>query len=284
MIATMRATRAIAILFLPLWAGACTPWTLDPAGRVAAQERTILLDSLAIMLAIVIPTILVTLAFAFWYRKGNTRARYLPDFAYSGRLELLVWSIPTLVILFLGGIIWTGSHDLDPAKPLPGTPLEIDVVAMDWKWLFLYPGQGIASINTLTVPVGQPLHFRITSASVFNSFFVPRLGSQIYAMPGMVADLNLEADRPETLHGLSAQFSGDGFSKMGFDLHAVPQQGFAAWVAQARKGAIPLDAAAYGKLLKPGVETARTYSAAAPGLFDQAIARTQGAAPMKAGR
>ena len=143
---------------------------LDPQGPIAAAERTILIDSIAIMLAIVLPTIAAIFAFAFWFRKSNTRAFYWPDWEYSGRLELVVWSIPTLTVILLGGVAWIGSHDLDPAKPLgpPDAALEVEVVSLDWKWLFIYPDQRVATVNTLTVPVGAPLHFQLTSASVMN--------------------------------------------------------------------------------------------------------------------
>ncbi len=153
------------------------------------------------MLAIVIPTILATLAFAWWFRASNTRARYLPTWSYSGRIELIVWSIPALVVFFLGGIAWIGSHLLDPARPLTSgaKPLEIQVVSLDWKWLFIYPEQGVASVNDLVAPAGTPLHFQITSASVFNVFFLPRLGSEIYSMYGMTTQLNLQADRPGSI-------------------------------------------------------------------------------------
>jgi len=221
-----------------------------PVGPVGAGDRIILLDALVIMLAIVIPTMIATLVFAWWYRASNTRAAYRPDFTYSGKLELIVWSIPTLVIFFLGGVIWTGSHKLDPFQPLPSAakPLEIDAVSFDWKWLFIYPEQHIASVNRLVVPVGRPLLFRITSASVFNTFFVPRFGSMIYAMDGMISQLNLEADKPGTYLGLSAMFSGDGFSDMKFDAVVVPADQFASWSAGV-KGA-PLDRAAVRQLLK----------------------------------
>jgi len=150
---------------LPL--AGCVPAVLDPAGPIGAQEKTILLDSVGIMLVVVVPTIIATVAFAFWYRASNTKARRLPDFEYSGRIELVVWSIPILVIIFLGGLAWVGSHDLDPAKPLDSTakPLEVQVVSLDWKWLFIYPGQGVASVNQLTIPAGVPVHFTLTSAS-----------------------------------------------------------------------------------------------------------------------
>jgi len=245
-----------------------------PAGPVAAGDRIIFLDALVIMLAIVIPTMIATLAFAWWYRASNARAVYRPDFTYSGKLELIVWSIPTLVIFFLGGVIWIGSHKLDPFRPLSPTvrPLEIEVVSFDWKWLFIYPEQNIASVNRLVVPVGTPLHFRITSASVFNAFFVPRLGSMIYAMNGMVSQLNLEADKPGTYLGLSAMFSGDGFSDMNFDSVAVPANEFASW-ASGVQGA-PLDRTAVGVLLKQTRAVAPyTYKGVDASLFDAIAAQ-----------
>ena len=246
---------------------------LSPVGPVGAGNKIILIDALTIMLAIVIPTMVVTVAFAWWYRASNTRAVYRPDFTYSGKLELLVWSIPTLVIFFLGGVIWIGSHKLDPFQPLPSSakPLEIEVVSFDWKWLFIYPEQRIASVNRLVIPVGRPLHFRITSASVFNTFFVPRLGSMIYAMNGMVSQLNLQADKAGTYRGLSGMFSGDGFSDMNFDTVAVPSGQFASWAAGAKGAA--LDRAAVGRLLKQSRSVAPyTYRGVDATLFD-AIAR-----------
>ena len=244
---------------------------LDPAGPVGSAERVILLDSVAIMLAIVLPTILCTLAFAWWYRATNRRAAYAPQWAYSGRLELLVWSIPALVILFLGGIAWTGSHDLDPAKPLNsrGEPLEVQVVALDWKWLFIYPEQHIASVNRLVAPVGTPVHLRLTSASVMNVFFVPQLGSEIYAMYGMATELNLQADRAGTFHGLAAQVNGDGFSDMTFDARAVSPREFSEWVGAAQGDGPVLDERAYRLLLRQSAKIEPyTYRAVAPNLFE----------------
>ena len=249
---------------------------LIPEGPVSKAERIILLNSLAIMLAIVIPVILATLAFAWWFRASNTRARRLPDWEYSGRLELLVWSIPALVILFLGGIAWVGAHDLDPAAPLKSKtpPLEVQVVSLDWKWLFIYPQQGVASVNHLVAPVGTPIHFDITSASVMNVFFVPQLGSQIYAMNGMTSRLNLQADQPGDYPGLSGHFSGDGFSGMAFDVQAVAPAQFSAWVAGAKTGGPALDEAAYRGLLKQSQDVKPyTYRAVQPGLFDAIVSQ-----------
>ena len=226
---------------------------LSPAGPIGSANRTILLDALAIMLAIVIPTLVAILGAAWWFRASNTRARRSLTLTYSGRIELIVWSIPALVVFFLGGIAWIGSHLLDPARPLPSNtkPLEIQVVSLDWKWLFIYPEQGVASVNEVVAPAGVPLHFQLTSASVFNVFFVPRLGSEIYSMYGMVTQLYLQADQPGIYPGLGAHFSGDGFSDMAFDLHAVTPEEFSAWAAATSasgSGAV-LDEAAYRKLL-----------------------------------
>jgi len=246
---------------------------LDPHGPVAAAERTILLNATAIMLAVIVPVILLTLAFAWWFRAGNPWARREPDWAYSGAVEVTVWSIPTLVVLFLGGIAWIGSHDLDPARPVASSvaPIEVQVVSLDWKWLFIYPDLGVASVNHLVVPAGTPLRLQLTSASVMNSFFVPQLGSQIYTMAGMTTTLHLRADQAGTYAGLSAQFSGDGFSDMRFDTVAMPPAQFAQWLAGMRAGADTLDAPRYAALAKPGVVAApAAYAHVAPQLF-QAI-------------
>jgi cytochrome o ubiquinol oxidase subunit 2 len=252
----------------------CKGGILDPQGPIGDAERTILFDALAIMLAIGIPTIVATLAFAWWFRASNTRARYRPDWVYSGRVELLVWSIPTLVIVFLGGVIWIGSHDLDPGKPLQSQnkPLEVQVVSLDWKWLFIYPTQGVASVNELVAPVGTPLHFTITSASVMNAFFVPQLGGMIYAMNGMATRINLQADHPGEYLGLSAHFSGDGFPGMRFTLRAVAPDAFDAWAAGARSAGPALDRTSYTQLAKQSADVApMTYRSVEPDLF-QAIA------------
>ena len=181
--------------------GGCSEGVFDPQGPVALAERTILFNSLGIMLAIVVPTILATLAVAFWFRASNTRARYMPDFHYSGRLEMMVWSIPTMTVMLLGSLCWVGSHDLDPRKPLVSTvkPLTVQVVSLDWKWLFIYPEQGIASVNALTIPAGTPIDFELTSSGVMNSFFVPQLGTQIYTMGLMTTRLKLLGRQPRNL-------------------------------------------------------------------------------------
>jgi cytochrome o ubiquinol oxidase subunit 2 len=248
---------------------------LDPQGPIAAAERLILFNSLGIMLAIVIPTIVATLGVAFWFRSSNSRARYRPEFSYSGRLELLVWSIPAMTVLLVGGVAWIGSHDLDPRKPIASEarPLTIQVVSLDWKWLFIYPELGIASVNQLTIPVATPVNFELTSAGVMNSFFVPQLGSQIYTMAGMTTHLNVQADHAGTYRGLSAQFSGGGFADMHFSVAAIVTQDFDKWVAAARSNGPVLDTQAYAELAKPTTAVAPfTYRAVAPDLFNSILA------------
>jgi cytochrome o ubiquinol oxidase subunit 2 len=254
--------------------GGCAEGVLDPAGPIASAERQILFDSLGIMLTIVIPTILATLCVAFWFRASNTRARYLPEFNYSGRLELLVWSIPAMTVLLVGGVAWVGSHDLDPRKPIDSTvaPVTVQVASLDWKWLFIYPRLGIASVNHLIVPTGTPISFELTSSTVMNSFFVPQLGSQIYTMSGMVTHLQLQADHPGTYPGLSANFSGDGFADMRFAVDAVSTERFAHWVTATRGSGPVLDVAAYRKLAQPSHAVAPfTYRSVTPDLFSSIL-------------
>lgn len=243
---------------------------LDPKGPVGAAEKLVLFDSLAVMLAIVVPTIIAIVAFAWWFRAGNTKARYRPDWAFSGRLELIVWAIPVLVITFLGGIAWFGSHTLDPYAPLPSSqkPLEVQVVSLDWKWLFIYPEDNVATVNQLVIPIGRPVHFSLTSSGVMNSFFVPQLGSQIYTMASMTSQVSLQADQPGTFPGMSAQFSGDGFASMHFDVKAVPPAAYATWLAATRANGPTLDHGTYVQLAKPSRDVLpMTYKAVDPGLF-----------------
>jgi cytochrome o ubiquinol oxidase subunit 2 len=250
----------------------CNRGILDPVGPVGSAEKTILINSTAIMLAIILPTMIATVAFAWWFRRGNTKAEYRPDWEYSGAIEMVVWAIPALTIMLLGGIAWIGSHDLEPSKPLPSkaTPVNVEVVSLDWKWLFIYPDQGIATVNQLVVPAGIPVSYRLTSATVWNVFFVPQMGTMIYTMPRMQTRLNLQADKQGVYDGLSAHFSGDGFPGMRFQVHAVPPQQFVSWAKGVRgKGPI-LDGRGYADLEKPSSYVKPyTYGAVAPGLFDE---------------
>ena len=265
---------ALAVVVL-LAASGCNRGILDPVGPVGAAEKTILINSTAIMLAIIIPTMIATVAVACWFRRGNAKATYLPDWEYSGAVEMVVWGIPVLTIMLLGGIAWIGSHSLEPSTPLKSSvkPIQVEVVSLDWKWLFIYPEQGIATVNQLVVPQGTPVSFKLTSATVWNSFFVPQFGTMIYTMPRMTTRLNLQADRPGVYDGLSSHFSGDGFPGMQFKAHVLPRDQFAMWAQGARGSGQVLDGRAYAELTKPSSYVAPvTYGAVAPNLFDAIVA------------
>jgi cytochrome o ubiquinol oxidase subunit 2 len=259
---------AASLIAVPLFGAAMN--IFHPQGPIGAAETTILIDSIAIMLAIVLPTIVAIFAFAFYFRASNRRAFYWPDWEYSGRLELVVWSIPTLTVILLGGVAWIGAHQLDPAAPVAGTgsPVRIQVVSLDWKWLFIYPDQRIATVNALTVPAGAPLQFELTSGSVMTAFFIPQLGGMIYTMNGMVTHLNLRADNEGTFQGLAAHFSGDGFPEMLFDVDVVSQLAFDSWVTGTARTDRVLNPDSYQKLAGQSLEPAKpTYRLDDPGLF-----------------
>jgi cytochrome o ubiquinol oxidase subunit II len=266
----MRYALRTVVLTCAVMLGGCNEGVLDPKGPIAFANRQILLNSLGIMLAIVIPVIVATLGVAFWFRASNMRARYRPEFEYSGRLEMLVWSIPAMTVFLVGGVAWVGSHDVSPRKPIVSSvkALRVQVASLDWKWLFIYPDQGVASVNRLTIPVGTPISLELTSSGVMNSFFVPQLGSQIYTMAGMVTRLHLLADEAGTYRGFSAQFSGEGFSDMHFDAEAVTGEKFAQWIETARSAGPELNATTYADLAKSSsAVTPFTYRSVAPDLF-----------------
>ena len=282
-----RAVLAVILVGAALLVASCQG-VLDPQGPIASAERLLLINSTSIMLVVVIPVIVATLAFAWWYRASNTHATRSLDESYEGRVEFVTWSIPALTVILLGGVIWIGSHQLDPRAPIPGKsdPLRVDVVALDWKWLFIYPDHGVATVNQLVIPTGTPVEFRLTSATVMNSFFVPQLGSQIYAMGGMITHLHLLADEPGEYPGFSAMFSGDGFSDMRFVAKAVPAGDFNAWLEQARGTGSALDDAGYAELAKPKPSKAvppTSYRSVDPKLFERIIDQTV-AGPGKAVR
>jgi cytochrome o ubiquinol oxidase subunit 2 len=260
----------------------CSGGVLDAQGPVGASDSAILIDALLIMLVIVVPTILGAFWIAWHYRASNTKARYLPQWSYSGKIEAVVWAIPILVIMFIGGVIWIGSYELDPFNPLPSKipAVEVQVVSLDWKWLFIYPKEGVATVNQLVIPAGTPIHFSITSASVFNAFFIPRLGSMIYAMPGMTSQLYLQADHPGTLMGESAHFSGDGFSDMNFQVNSVSPAAFAAWVRETSATGPTLDRASYAVLARQSHNVKPySYKAFDSRLFQDIASQKLGPAP-----
>ncbi|AOK32527.1 MULTISPECIES: ubiquinol oxidase subunit II [Burkholderia] len=254
----------------------CDLDVLNPKGSVGAAEKALIATSTWAMLIVVVPVIFLTLFFAWRYRASNRNATYAPKWAHSTAIEVVIWTVPTLIILFLGVLTWKTTHELDPYRPLESQvkPINVEVVALDWKWLFVYPDLGIASVNQLAVPVGAPINLRITSDAVMNSFFIPQLGTQVYAMAGMQTRLHLIADAPGDFAGMSANYSGRGFSDMKFRTLATPQDAFDAWVAKVRASSNHLDMTAYSQLAQPSEkEPVRYYSTVDVRLFNNIIAK-----------
>lgn len=263
----------------PLFLGGCSGQMvlLHPAGPVGTAEKGIFLTAFALMLIVVLPVFAMLFFFAWRYRASNKRAFYAPGWASSRAIEVAVWTVPVLIVGALGYLTWTSTHALNPYRPLASAarPLDVDVVALNWKWLFIYPDQHIATVNELVIPADVPVSFRLTSETVMTSFFIPRLGTQIYAMPGMRTKLHLMADRPGVYTGLNYNFSGRGYSAMHFEVKAVSIQAFEQWAAQAKRGGQALDAAALRRLEKPSVANpVRSYSDVAPHLFARIVHRT----------
>ncbi|WP_448661486.1 ubiquinol oxidase subunit II [Sphingomonas sp. CJ20] len=273
----------LALALIPLLSS-CNMVVLNPAGDVAQQQGNLVLISTAMMLLIIVPVMILTVLFAWRYRAANKAdVPYEPDWDHSTQLELVIWGAPLLIIICLGALTWVATHLLDPYRPLARTapgqmvaagvkPLEVDVVALDWKWLFIYPEYGIATVNELAAPTDRPIQFRISSSSVMNSFYIPALAGQIYAMPGMETKLHAVFNRPGTYEGFSANFSGAGFSHMRFRAHGVSAADFDAWVKQAKGAGGMLDRATYLALERPSEkEPVRRFAAIDPGLFDAVL-------------
>jgi len=249
---------------------------LNPKGVVAHDERNLIVFTVLLGLFVVIPVFIMTFMIAWKYREGNTKAKYRPDWDRHLGAETLWWGIPTAIIVVLSVITWNSSHALDPHKMLSSsqTPMKIQVIAMDWKWLFIYPEQGIASVNYVQFPVNVPVTFEITADAPMNSFWIPQLGSQIYAMPGMSTHLNLMADKAGEYRGSSANISGKGFAGMKFTAAASSEADFRTWVALARRSPDSMGASDYKQLLKPSENSAvALYSSAEPGLYDKVLAK-----------
>ena len=228
---------------LPVITGAlllsgCHAVLLDPKGQIAIEQRALIITAFCLMLVIVIPVVLMAVVFTWKYRATNTTAKYTPDWSHSNKVEAVVWTVPVLIILFLTVLTWKSTHALDPSRPLISAvkPIDIEVISLDWKWLFIYPQQGIATVNQIVFPVNTPVNLRITSNSVMNGFFIPALCSQIYAMPGMQTRLHLIASETGIFDGISSSYSGRGFSGMKFKATAVPDNtAFEQWIADVRK-------------------------------------------------
>ena len=261
----------------------CNMEVLSPKGDIGMQEKSLILIATGLMLLVVVPVIAMTLFFAWRYRASNTKATYAPKWSHSTAIEAVVWTIPCIIIAILATITWRSTHALDPYKPLASQtkPITIQAVSMDWKWVFIYPEYGVASVNELALPTNVPVHFEITSDSVMNAFFIPQLGSQIYAMAGMETQVNLIANQPGTYAGLSSNYSGEGFSDMHFTAVATSQQGFQDWINKAKASPISLDAQTYHALTQPSEKVPVTYyTNVKPGLFDSIIAQYMGSMQM----
>jgi cytochrome o ubiquinol oxidase subunit 2 len=264
---------------------ACDSVVMKPSGDIAAQQAHLIVVSTLLMLLIIVPVIALTILFAWRYRKNNTAATYAPDWDHSTGLELIIWGAPLLIIIALGLVTWISTHVLDPYRPLTRLdaarpiaadvkPLIVEVVALDWKWLFIYPEQGIATVNELVAPVDVPVRFKISASTVMNSFYIPALAGQIYAMPGMQTTLNAVINKPGVYDGFSANYSGAGFSDMRFKFHGKDAAGFEAWVKSVKAGQGTLDRAAYLQLAKPSQKDAvRHFSSAEAGLFNAVVER-----------
>jgi len=249
---------------------------LSPAGPVASATRHEFLLVCLVMLLVIGPVLLLTPLIAWHYRLSNTHSAYRPQWGFSWSLEGLIWIPPTMIVIFLAVFLWRDTHRLDPYKPLPGQPIEIQAVALDWKWLFIYPNQGVATVNRLVIPAGQPVHLSLTSATVMQSFLMPRLAGQIYAMAGMRTQLNFEANKPGSYLGENVQFNGMGFQNQKFDVASVDADGFARWLAQTKAQTNRLDPAAYETLSRRStLPQPLAFGAVDPGLFDHIVALTQ---------
>lgn len=257
--------------------GGCNMEILSPKGDIGAQEKTLLFTATGLMLIVVIPVIIMILTFAWKYRASNTKADYQPKWAHSTAIEVVVWTVPCIIVAILAVITWRSTHALDPYKPLVSEhkPVTIEVVSLDWKWLFIYPEYDIATVNEIAFPVDVPVNFRITSASVMNSFFIPQLGSQIYSMAGMETKLHLNAREPGTYAGISANYSGAGFSGMRFKAIATSQEGFDNWVKEAKASATSLTPAVYQELTKRSERNPVVkYASVPPSMFDYILGST----------
>lgn len=254
--------------------GGCDAALVDPKGPIGLEQRNLIITAFILMLLVVIPVIIMTFVFAWKYRESNKSATYAPKWAHSNKIEFFCWGVPIVIIAVLAVITWVTSHSLNPQRPLESDkqPIQVEVVAMDWKWLFIYPQLGIASVNELAIPTDTPVSFSITSATVMNSFFIPQLGSQIYAMAGMDNKLHLEASQPGTYRGISANFSGNGFAGMQFQAVAKSDQDFQSWVEQVRQSGKSLDKGSYGTLKEPSMRNApEFFSSVEPNLYQSIV-------------
>jgi cytochrome o ubiquinol oxidase subunit 2 len=261
----------------------CNMTVMSPAGDIAVQQKNLIIASTALMLVVIVPVIALTFLFAWRYRASNPDATYDPDWHHSTQLEVVIWTIPLLIVIALGAMTWISTHTLDPFRPLSRLgpkrpvpadvkPLQVQAVALDWKWLFIYPEHGIATVNEMAAPVDTPIAFRITSTSVWNTLYVPALAGMIYAMPGMETKLHAVINEEGDYTGMSAHYSGPGFSRMNFAFRGLSGQGFDEWVAKARAAGVALDRKAYLEIEKPSeADPVRYFGTVENGLFEAIV-------------
>ena len=266
----------------------CDMVLMDPKGAIGVEQRRLILTAIGLMLIVVVPVIFMAFAFAWKYRASNKSAKYSPNWSHSNKIEAVVWTIPIIIIAILGTITWKTTHALDPFKPIVADkkPMTIEVVSLDWKWLFIYPEQGIATVNELAFPKDVPVEFKVTSNSVMNSFFIPQLGGQIYAMAGMQTKLHLIGNEAGKYDGISSSFSGRGFSGMKFTAIVTPTEGdFDQWVAKVKASSNNLNATSdFNKLAEPSENNPVEYfSSVKPNLFKETIGKFMGDMDMHKG-
>lgn len=278
-----KSLRAAPLLALATLLAGCNAVVLNPAGDVAAQQGRLVVASTVLMLLIIVPVIVLILLFAWRYRASNKDADYQPDWDHSTQLELVIWAAPLVIVIALGALTWIGTHLLDPYRPLDRIaagkpvpegvkPLEVEVVSLDWKWLFFYPEQGIATVNELAAPVDRPIRFKLTSSTTMNAFYVPDLAGMIYTMPGMQTELNAVINKPGVYRGMSSHYSGSGFSGMTFKFHGLSQDDFAKWVAQNKSEGKALTRASYVELAKPSERNpVARFASVEPGLYERVL-------------
>jgi cytochrome o ubiquinol oxidase subunit 2 len=258
-------------LAVTLLGGCSTILLFNPKGPIGEAERFLILAAIGLMAIVVIPVFIMTFWFSVKYRASNSASTYTPKWSYSGKIDMVMWGVPFAIIVVLAALTWHMTHALDPYKPIPSAhkPVNIQAVSLDWKWLFIYPDLNIATVNQLTFPAKVPLSFKLTSQTVMTSFFIPQLGSQMYAMGGMQTQLNLLADKPGIYAGHNNQISGTGYANMHFKAHAVSPEEFQAWVEKVRQSPEELDLNRYKQLIKPndGFYPVTYFSAVEPDLF-----------------
>ncbi len=267
-----------------LLAGCSDVILFDPKGPIGSTNRFVIIASFALMLIVVIPVFILAIWFPWKYRSSNTKATYDPKWSHSTKIELVVWLVPAAIVTALSIMTWKTTHQLDPHKPIESeiSPIRIEAVSLDWKWLFIYPDQQIATVNQIVFPANVPLSFKLTSDTVMTSFFIPQLGSQIYAMAGMETQLHLLASEPGTYTGQNQQLSGEGYADMHFKAIAVSPQEFEAWVETVRRSPEKLDMARYEKLKAPSIRDPVTFfSTAKHGLFEHILGKYHDSMGMK---